>query len=448
MKSVKATHLDGDVSIGRDVAIGGGATVQGDSHFKGGLKVDGWLEVDGIQSNDKGRFNSIDELQESYPEPQDGWWATIGPAPGMIYIATDGLWNFSSYEYDNLIPRDSRGAANGIAPLDGNKLVPYDNLPPYVIEFSATREGIKSEMASSTHASYDDNCHIIYDADANRFVILATDNNQQQYFRNWRDSWVYGTNTTLGIMPYPRRIYLDKETSIAYCWDGLSLKSLSSIVFGENCIQRYHIAPNAIGPEQLAATVVTNDKIAGGAVTPDKIKLKSLTRGVIAFLAIGPDELDSNAVNEHHIADNSITPNKLSKNAVKSRTLSPEMRGAWSLNVGPVITTRSLNITEELKIYAEVDAIPTYTISTNTTVNAMGAIADEAARPMFVLKMQSSATGERIITVRDYFGEMTLTLGTGQCAFITFVKAIVPNGQTFGETVTQEQYVVSSTLIR
>nr|DAW84256.1 MAG TPA: hypothetical protein [Caudoviricetes sp.] len=92
MSSIKTTQIDGDVSVGRHVAIGGSTTVQGNSQFKGNVKVDGWLEAPNIKSASKGFFRTLEDAQESYPKPENGWWIIVGGLPGKIYAGKDGKW--------------------------------------------------------------------------------------------------------------------------------------------------------------------------------------------------------------------------------------------------------------------------------------------------------------------------------------------------------------------
>lgn len=93
MSSIKTTHIDGDVSVGRNVAVGGGATVQGDSLLKGNVRVEGWLDADNIRGANKGVFTSVEKLKSAYPRPCDGWWAIVGTSlPGPVYVGDSGEW--------------------------------------------------------------------------------------------------------------------------------------------------------------------------------------------------------------------------------------------------------------------------------------------------------------------------------------------------------------------
>lgn len=93
MSSIKATKLDGDLSVGRNLSIGGKATIQGNSHLKGGLKVDGWLEAPNVKGPNKGIFSSLEKLKAEYPFPRNGWYALVGTSlPAPMYVGDNGDW--------------------------------------------------------------------------------------------------------------------------------------------------------------------------------------------------------------------------------------------------------------------------------------------------------------------------------------------------------------------
>ena len=99
MSSIKTTHIDGDVSVGRNVAIGGKAEIAGSVSIGHNLKVDGWLEAPNIKGPNKGLFKSETELRETYPVPENGWWALVETDSsksseylGQLYVAVGGAW--------------------------------------------------------------------------------------------------------------------------------------------------------------------------------------------------------------------------------------------------------------------------------------------------------------------------------------------------------------------
>lgn len=120
MSSIKTTQIDGDVSVGRNVAVGGGVTVQGSSQFKGSVKVEGWLEAENIKHANKGMFENIENLEQSYPLPHNGWWAIVGTTlPGGLYIAYDKKWKYIG-EYSGELSIDSEVFETRLTELQEN----------------------------------------------------------------------------------------------------------------------------------------------------------------------------------------------------------------------------------------------------------------------------------------------------------------------------------------
>ena len=96
MGSIKATQIDGDVSVGRHITSGGNADIAGSTHIGHDLVVDGWFEAPNIRGANKGFFLDEAKLQEAYPKPQKGWWAVVGDSiPGPIYVVEKGKWKNS-----------------------------------------------------------------------------------------------------------------------------------------------------------------------------------------------------------------------------------------------------------------------------------------------------------------------------------------------------------------
>lgn len=99
MGSIPTKAMSGDVAIGRNVSTGGGATVRGSATVGHNLRVEGWLEARNIKDTNKGVFESVERLQEAYPQPERGWWALVmlpeyaGHSQlGQLFIAKDGVW--------------------------------------------------------------------------------------------------------------------------------------------------------------------------------------------------------------------------------------------------------------------------------------------------------------------------------------------------------------------
>lgn len=93
MSSIKTTHLDGDLSVGRNVTLGGNVTVQGRSRFKGNLKVDGWLIAPNVKTFDLGLYNSVESLLQVHPNAPEGSFALVGDTlPADVWRVEDGKW--------------------------------------------------------------------------------------------------------------------------------------------------------------------------------------------------------------------------------------------------------------------------------------------------------------------------------------------------------------------
>lgn len=313
MSSIKATQIDGDVSVGRNIAVGGKATVQGSTQIKGNLKVEGWLDAKNIKGANKGIFTTIKKLREAYPLPHDGWWAIVGRTlPGPIYIGDGGEWvatgeeggnpTIDSEQYNEAVAelqrdmslmqqniqniedknnaqdtqltsqgnninsiqaqtnsveataneakdkanavgdeltelKNTKGAADGLAPLDSDRKIPANYLPSFVddvIEFEKAVENIVIQQSQSELYSTDPQCSVVYSKEYNVFLLAHTvteDNNEEvvtYYYPSWSDSNIWGTATNNGVIPESGKVYVDKSKNITYRWSGHTLVSIGS----------------------------------------------------------------------------------------------------------------------------------------------------------------------------------------------------------------------------
>ena len=122
MSCIKATQIDGDVSVGRNIAIGGKVNISGDAKVGHNLKVSGWFEAPNIRDINKGIFLSLQELEEVYPNPRDGWIAGVGAStPFTAYTGHGGVWEatggtidvtFDSADYDAKLEQMSNDIAD------------------------------------------------------------------------------------------------------------------------------------------------------------------------------------------------------------------------------------------------------------------------------------------------------------------------------------------------
>mgnify|MGYP007025188198 FL=1 len=156
---------------------------------------------------------------------------------------------------------DTKGAPNGIAPLDANAKVPAANLPGFVddvVEFNAMVSGVTPQMMSISKSADDPGCMVVYDTDNDVFLLAVSNvavadnsqwesikrpiknlnaatptveggNLQQQinvsdywqiqnsgasliltqftYYGNWLGADAYGTGTAAGRVPEGGKIY-------------------------------------------------------------------------------------------------------------------------------------------------------------------------------------------------------------------------------------------------
>ena len=75
--SIKNTHIDGDVSYQRNITAGGSLNIQGSARFGHSVIVEGWLEAKNIKGANKGLFGTYDTLFNTYPRPENGWFAGV-----------------------------------------------------------------------------------------------------------------------------------------------------------------------------------------------------------------------------------------------------------------------------------------------------------------------------------------------------------------------------------
>ncbi len=93
IEQTKNTALKGSLAVGRNVTVGGRADISGDARFAHDVRVEGWLDARNIRGAGVGFFESIDRLNEAYPEPRDGWYALVGTElPAKVYRAWNGKW--------------------------------------------------------------------------------------------------------------------------------------------------------------------------------------------------------------------------------------------------------------------------------------------------------------------------------------------------------------------
>lgn len=129
--------------------------------------------------------------------------------------------------------KNSKGKANGIAPLDEEGKVPSAHLPSYVddvIEFDSCMDSLTAQQQSVGKSSSDEHAKIVYDRAKNRFVLAVTSevDGTVDYYADWTDADNYGTATKDGRIPTSGKVYVDGSGNITYRWGGTKLVPIGS----------------------------------------------------------------------------------------------------------------------------------------------------------------------------------------------------------------------------
>lgn len=281
MSQIKTNEIEGDVSVGRHVTAGGNATIQGHATVKKNLKVEGWLDAKNIKGPNKGLFLNITKLNQAYPMPHDGWCALVGDTlPAALYVADGGSWVatgktagtpiIDSQQYSEAIfgltsdlatvetdvqslntrmtaaegdiddINDSKGSANGLAPLGADSKVPESYLPKKALGkdvevFGAMLAGnVTLQQMSVSKKSTDTGCTVVYLKNYNIFALLVT--GVMNPYNNWLDADNYGEHdsTAGGRVPERNKAYVCAETNEIYRWDGTGMVLIGSgLVLGD-----------------------------------------------------------------------------------------------------------------------------------------------------------------------------------------------------------------------
>lgn len=267
MRLIPTKHLDGDVSVGRNVAAGGNANVQGSVRIGHNLVVEGILDAKNIKGPFKGLYETKAQLEETYPNPRNGWWALVGlPLPAPVYLAYKGQWKVKTGSDGSPVVAGEivvdlsgiMGKAYGIAPLDEDGKVPDKHIPERyddVVAFADTVSGITVNATEPTN--YIQSSLIVFNKDTGKFVyamqLFEVDNGQPvesvwtqnsdgtksldtshfKFFTQWLGSELYGTVATGGITPEAGKIYVEAATERLYIYNGNTL-SCATRLLGHN----------------------------------------------------------------------------------------------------------------------------------------------------------------------------------------------------------------------
>lgn len=127
----------------------------------------------------------------------------------------------------------TKGKADGLAPLDANKLIPEANIPrkyDNILFFDSVQAGaIVTQPGSALLGADDEKATLIFSKARNRLVLGVAENAggmPQKYYVNFPGSDRYGTPKTEGIRPASDKVYICRSTSLAYVWNGTTLAAL------------------------------------------------------------------------------------------------------------------------------------------------------------------------------------------------------------------------------
>ena len=224
--SVNVDEFEGDVSVKRNINLGGNITAQGNAHIKKNLRVDGYIDCPNFKGPNKGLFNDLDSLKESYPNPIDGWWALVGNTlPAQLFIVVNGEWCDSGFvvgdgleidltDINEMIEKLQDSLANISSPI-----LPFYGIYNTSDDFKIidTSDGILREEK------------VVYFIDKKRFYLLYG----QYIIEQWSDSWQYMNEN----MPRGDRLYVMNNR--LYQYDGTSL-----VLLGSNGISPFDIVQN------------------------------------------------------------------------------------------------------------------------------------------------------------------------------------------------------------
>ncbi|MES5167870.1 hypothetical protein ABVC73_04945 [Prevotella melaninogenica] len=117
--------------------------------------------------------------------------------------------------------KDSKGKANGIAPLDEDGKVPAAYLPSYVddvIEFDGCMDNLTTQQQGIDMLSTDEHAKVIYNRTDNIFVLAVKtqENEATLYYDSWVDQDKYGVFSRNGFAPISGKVYIDSSDNTIY----------------------------------------------------------------------------------------------------------------------------------------------------------------------------------------------------------------------------------------
>ena len=147
--------------------------------------------------------------------------------------------SISGVQKDLTAFKNTKGTADGLAPLDEKGQVPSQYLPGYVddvLEFGGIVSGITAQFLSVSKSSTDENCAVVYNKTTETFVLRYTQPSESEfdlrptitYYNNWLDGDLFGDGTVLGRKPHSGKIFMDVSTNKTYRWSGTTLAVIGS----------------------------------------------------------------------------------------------------------------------------------------------------------------------------------------------------------------------------
>lgn len=129
--------------------------------------------------------------------------------------------------------KDSKGKANGIAPLDEDGKVPAAHLPSYVddvIEFDGCMDNLTAQQQGIDMLSTDEHAKVIYNRTDNVFVLAVKtqENEATIYYGSWVNQEKYGVSSRNGFAPISGKVYIDSSDNTTYRWSGTKLVPIGS----------------------------------------------------------------------------------------------------------------------------------------------------------------------------------------------------------------------------
>ena len=131
-------------------------------------------DIRSLRSTQTTQGNQINNLQSTLSHRIDGVQTELQTTASR---AEKGIRDAAAAQRDIDALNDSKGKANGLAPLGSNGKVPSAYLPGYVddvIEFGGMVQGVTLQDSASTLFSSDADTLVVYNKDTNRYIFAVT----------------------------------------------------------------------------------------------------------------------------------------------------------------------------------------------------------------------------------------------------------------------------------